>query len=82
MATQQARSKKHRRNIKKDKHSFWLSHESYLFIQALAQEQGINPSAYLEILSRQLAHERLNQDQITRIVVEAGEIIKRRLDSS
>ncbi len=81
MATQQAGPKKHRRNIQKDKRSYWLSHEAHLFIQALASAQGINPSAYLEIISRQLAHEKLSGEQYNAIVEEASRIAKKRLDS-
>ncbi len=74
--------KKQRRNIYKDKRSYWLSHESFLFIQALARNQGISPSAFLEVVSRELAHERLSQEQYSQIVDEAKQIVKRRLDSA
>jgi hypothetical protein len=74
--------KKQRRNIYKDKRSYWLSHESFLFIQALARNQGISPSAFLEIVSRELAHERLGQEQYSQIIDEAKQIAKRRLDSA
>jgi len=74
--------KKQRRNIYKDKRSYWLSHDAFLFIQALARKQGISPSAFLEVLSRELALERLGQEQYSQIVEEAKQIAKRRLDSA
>lgn len=69
-------------NIEKDKRSWWLSHEAFLTIEALAKEQGVPSSAFLETISRQLAHERLSDEQRARIKHEAQRISRERTEAA
>jgi hypothetical protein len=62
------------KNITKDKRAWWLSHEAFLNFQALAEQQGLSIPQFLETLSRQLARERLSQEERTRIKEEAKHI--------
>jgi hypothetical protein len=55
-------------NIKKDKRSWWLSHEAFLLIQALADQFKIDPASFLEVTVRDLAEQRLSVEQRAHIV--------------
>ena len=70
----QSQASTRRKNIGKDKRGYWLTHEAHLLIQALAQEQGIEPGAFLEIISRQLAQERLPTEERVQIKEQAERI--------
>lgn len=65
-------------NIEKDKRSWWLSHEAFLLIQALADELKIDPASFLEVTIRDLAGQRLTQEQRSRIKQEAEVISAKR----
>ncbi len=65
-------------NIEKDKRSWWLSHEAFLLIQALANEIKIDPASFLEVTVRDLAEQRLSVEQRARIKQEAEAISARR----
>ena len=65
---------KYPKNIAKDKRSWWLSHEAFLYFQALAEQQGLNIPQFLEVLSRDLAQQRLPETQRASIKAEADHI--------
>ncbi len=67
-------STKQSKNTTKDKRSWWLSHEAFLYLHALAEEQGLNIPQFLESLSRDLAKQRLPEDQRASIIAEAKRI--------
>jgi hypothetical protein len=71
-----------KKNIAKDKRSWWLSHEAFLTIEALAKEQGVPSSAFIETISRQLAHERLSDEQRASIKQEAQRITRERTEAA
>jgi len=76
--TTQNRGRK-RNNIDKDVRKYRLSHEAFLIIQKLAKEQHIEPAAFLEVHTRELARERLTQEQRAQIQAEAQRISQERL---
>jgi hypothetical protein len=61
-------------NVHKDKRAWWLSHEAFLTLQELAQQQGLQTAAFLEVISRELALHRLSEEQRARIKAEAQRI--------
>lgn len=65
-------------NIYKDKRAWWLSHEAFLTLQELAQQQGLQIAAFLEVLSRELALQRLSEEQRASIKAEAQRIAAER----
>ena len=65
-------------NIEKDKRSWWLSHEAFLLIQALANELKIDPASYLEVTIRELASQRLTAEQRAQVKQEAEAISAKR----
>ncbi len=65
-------------NIYKDKRAWWLSHEAFLTFQELAQQQGLQIAAFLEVISRELALQRLTEDQRASIKAEAQRIAAER----
>lgn len=65
-------------NIYKDKRAWWLSHEAFLTFQELAQQQGLQIAAFLEVISRELAQQRLSEDQRESIKAEAQRIADER----
>jgi hypothetical protein len=65
-------------NAYKDKRAWWLSHEAFLTLQELAQQQGLQTAAFLEVISRELARQRLSEEQRTRIKAEAERIAAER----
>ena len=67
-----------RTNIQKDKRAWYLSHEAFLTLQELAHQQGLQTSAFLEVISRELAVERLSEEQRAKIKAEAERIIAER----
>lgn len=71
-------NKKPAKNILKDKRSFWLSHEAFLYLQALAEQEGVQTPQYLEMISRQLAREHLPEEERSRIQAEAKRIAETR----
>lgn len=75
---QEITAKPRKRNVDKDSHAFRITHEAHLLLQALAREQGVEPSAFLEVISRQLASERLSQEQRERIKAQAQRITAER----
>ena len=58
-------------HIQKDKHAWWLSHEAFLLLQKLAHQQGLQTAAFLEVISRELALQRLSEEQRGSIKAEA-----------
>jgi hypothetical protein len=65
-------------NIEKDKRSWWLSHEAFLLIQALADQLKIDPASFLEVAVRELAVQRLSEEQRVQVKQEAEGISARR----
>jgi hypothetical protein len=65
-------------NIHKDKRAWRLSHEAFLTFQELAHQQGLPTPAFLEVISRELALQRLSEEQRTRIKAEAARITTER----
>jgi hypothetical protein len=61
-------------NVQKDKRAWWLSHEAFLTLQELAQQQGLQVAAFLEVISRELALQRLSEEQRAGIKAEAQRI--------
>ena len=65
-------------NVNKDKRAWLLSHEAFLTLQELAHQQGLQTAAFLEVISRELARQRLSEEQRTRIKAEAERIAAER----
>ena len=65
-------------NIHKDKRAWRLSHEAFLTFQELAHQQGLPTPAFLEVISRELALQRLSEEQRTKIKAEAARIAAER----
>ena len=65
-------------NVHKDRRGWRLSHEAFLTLQELAQQQGITTAAFLEVISRELALQRLSAEQRARIKAEAERIAAER----
>ena len=71
---------KHRRtNVEKDSRAFRLTHEAFLYLQALAAKQGVTPGVYLEFLSRQLAQEHLSPEERSEIIKKAENTASERM---
>jgi len=69
-------------NVYKDKRAWLLSHEAFLTFQELAHQQGLQTAAFLEVISRELARQRLSEEQRTRIKAEAERIAAERKNSA
>lgn len=69
-------------NIHKDKRAWWLSHEAFLTFQELAQQQGVQIAAFLEVISRELALQRLSEEQRASIKTEAQRIAAERTNGA
>jgi hypothetical protein len=65
-------------NVYKDKRAWLLSHEAFLTLQELAHQQGLQTAAFLEVISRELALQRLSDEQRARIKAEAERIAAER----
>lgn len=65
-------------NVYKDKRAWFLSHEAFLTLQELAHQQGLQTAAFLEVISRELAVERLSEEQRSKIKAEAERIVAER----
>ena len=65
-------------NVYKDKRAWLLSHEAFLTLQELAQQQGLQTAAFLEVISRELALQWLTEEQRARIKAEAQRIAAER----
>ena len=65
-------------NVYKDKRAWRLSHEAFLTLQELAQQQGVPTAAFLEVISRELALQRLSEEQRASIRAEAERIAAER----
>lgn len=65
-------------NIFKEKRAWRLSHEAFLTLQELAHQQGVPTAAFLEIISRDLALQRLSEEQRASIRAEAERIAAER----
>ena len=65
-------------NVYKDKRAWLLSHEAFLTLQELAHQQGLQTAAFLEVISRELARQRLSEEQRARIKTEAERIAAER----
>lgn len=65
-------------HVNKDKRAWLLSHEAFLILRELAQQQGLQTAAFLEVISRELAAERLSNEQRAKIKAEAERIAERR----
>ena len=65
-------------NVYKDKRAWRLSHEAFLTLQELAHQQGVPTAAFLEVISRELALQRLSEAQRIRIKAEAERIAAER----
>ena len=75
---QKATPKRKPSNIEKDSYRYRLSHEAALLIREMAREQGIEPSAFLEIVTRELAGQRLSEEQRSQVKQEAARITAKR----
>jgi hypothetical protein len=69
-------------NVYKDKRAWLLSHEAFLTLQELAHQQGLQTAAFLEVISRELARQRLSEEQRTRIKAEAERIAAERKNTA
>jgi len=69
-------------NVYKEKRAWWLSHEAFLTLQELARQQGLRTAALLEVISRELALQRLSEEQRARIKAEAERIAAERKDTA
>jgi len=69
-------------NVYKDKRAWLLSHEAFLTLQELAQQQGLQTAAFLEVISRELARQRLSEEQRARIKTEAERIAAERKNTA
>jgi hypothetical protein len=69
-------------NVNKDKRAWLLSHEAFLTLQELAHQQGLQTAAFLEVISRELARQRLSEEQRTRIKAEAERIAAERKNTA
>ena len=69
-------------NVYKDKRAWLLSHEAFLMLQELAHQQGLQTAAFLEVISRELALQRLSEEQRARIKAEAERIAARRINAA
>jgi hypothetical protein len=69
-------------NIHKDKRAWWLSHEAFLTFQELALQQGVQIAAFLEFISRELALQRLSEEQRASIKTEAQRIAAERTNGA
>ena len=69
-------------NVYKEKRAWWLSHEAFLTLQELARQQGLRTAALLEVISRELALQRLSEEQRARIKAEAERIAAERQNTA
>jgi hypothetical protein len=69
-------------NIYKEKRAWLLSHEAFLTLQELARQQGLQTAAFLEVISRELALQRLPEEQRARIKAEAERIAAERKNTA
>ena len=69
-------------NVYKDKRAWLLSHEAFLTLQELAHQQGLQTAAFLEVISRELALQRLSEEQRARIKAKAERIAAERKDAA
>jgi len=69
-------------NVYKDKRAWLLSHEAFLTLQELAHQQGLQTAAFLEVISRELARQRLSEEQRAKIKAEAERIAAERKDTA
>ena len=69
-------------NIHKDKRAWWLSHEAFITFQELAHQQGLQIAAFLEVISRELALQRLSEEQRASIKTEAQRIAAERTNGA
>jgi len=69
-------------NVYKDKRAWLLSHEAFLMLQELAHQQGLQTAAFLEVISRELARQRLSEEQRARIKSEAERIAAERKNAA
>ena len=69
-------------HVHKEKRAWWLSHEAFLTLQELADQQGLQIAAFLEVISRELALQRLSEEQRARIKAEAEQIAAERETST
>ena len=65
-------------NVFKDKRAWLLSHEAFLTLRELARQRGLQTAAFLEVVSRELAVERLSEEQRAKIKAEAERIATER----
>ena len=75
---QQTTPKRRPHNIEKDSYRYRLSHEAALLIREMARARGLEPSAFLETVSRDLALERLSEEQRKQVKQEAARITAQR----
>jgi len=81
--TPRTRNKRQKKLVfEKDKRSYWLSHEAHLYLQALAAQQGLETPQFLEVISRDLAQERLPDTQRVSIKAEADRITAERRNAA
>jgi len=66
----------------KAKRAWMLSHEAFITLQELAHQQGLQTAAFLEVISRELALQRLSEEQRARIKAEAERIAARRINAA
>ena len=69
-------------NVYKEKRAWLLSHEAFLTLEELAQQQGLQTAAFLEVISRELARQRLSEEQRARIKAEAERIAAERKNTA
>jgi len=69
-------------HVYKEKRAWLLSHEAFLTLQELAHQQGLQTAAFLEVISRELALQRLSEEQRAKIKAEAERIAAERKDTA
>lgn len=70
--------KNKRRFIKKEPRNILMSHRAYLLFKALADSKDIGIGDFFEILSQEIADERLPEEERQAAVRKAQEIIEAR----
>jgi hypothetical protein len=77
-AVTEATLKSKRRFIKKEPRNILMSHRAYLLFKAMADKKDIGIGDFFEILSQEIADERLPEEERQAAVYKAQEIIEAR----
>ena len=70
--------KKNRRFVKKEPRNILMSHRAYLLFRAMADKEDIGIGDFFEILSKEIAEQRLAEEEQQAAIRKAQEIIEAR----